>query len=171
MAEDLKLLGVVVPRQGLLRALHVEDVEEQLLLVACGVSLIRDAVEREVGTRVSDHVLSEYLEPNLLILVEDVFQVLLDRVRPTQDNLVRFLSVVARVLAAARNHGHFEQGALGALGFQASLAVLFLLLHEALGCLDHLSLAACTTLKLFVAPGLAGEGHHVAVGRLEERVL
>lgn len=82
VTKDLKLLRIIIPCQGLLGALHIEDVQEQLVLLADRVliRLVGGSIEREVWQRVSHHVLAEDFLPDRLVHHEDVFQVLLGRI-------------------------------------------------------------------------------------------
>lgn len=72
MAENFQLLRVVVSSQGFLGTLHIEDVQEQLLVVSVGVlavSLEGRAIERKVRHLLGYHVLAKDFAPDRLVLV------------------------------------------------------------------------------------------------------
>jgi len=60
MAKKLQLLSVVISRQCLLRALHVEDVEEKVWVLVFELIVKWSAIDTEVGNCLGMQVLLEH---------------------------------------------------------------------------------------------------------------
>jgi len=110
MAKQFEFLSVVIACEGLLRTLHVEDMQEQFRMRVVAVSIEGCSIDGEVRRRLRLEVRLVDVLPDAFVSEEDLLQVVLVTGGSFQLEFIGLIvgKILVLVLSAARNYCHSQ---------------------------------------------------------------